>query len=161
LSHHQVFSGASAAPAAALVRAVPRGARSDPHGDAALTHREEIDDGLAEHGIDHAPSHAGEKEAAEEHPEARDDRGESEAARAQGQSAQEGWTHAPAIGEMAGGKREEQPAQVDRGNDEGDVQAREAEAFHETGGERRDPEHAEGAHAVGHGEEREEEPASR
>src|SRR3972149_6552618 len=43
----------------------------DPHRDAALAHRKEIDDGLAQHRVDHAPADTGQEDTGEEYPEAR------------------------------------------------------------------------------------------
>ena len=100
----------------------------DPHRDAALAHREHVHDGAAEGGIDHAPADAGHDQAAEKEGEAGRERGGEQARRADGEPTEEARAHADPVGEPAAGKREEQPADVDRRDDEGELEAGEAKA---------------------------------
>jgi len=118
------------------------------HRDAALARREDVHDGLAERGIHHAPARAGHEEAREKGEEAGGERGGEQPGRGQGEPAEEGGAHPEAVGEPAAGQREEQPGEIDRRDDEGDLESGEAQALDQARRQRRDPQHAEGARAV-------------
>src|SRR5947209_713501 len=116
----------------------------DAHRDAALVSREEIHDGLAERGIDDAPTDAGQEQAQEERREARRQRADREPRRADDQSPEQARPRAQTVGEPSARQREEEAADIDRRNDERDLKSCQAEARDEAWREGRDPEHPEG-----------------
>jgi hypothetical protein len=104
--------------------------------------REEIHDGFAERRVDDAPADAGEEQAQKESGEARGERADRQPRRADQQAAEQARPRAQPVGAPAARQREEEPAAVDRRNDQRDLQPRQAEAGDEARRERRDPEHA-------------------
>ena len=77
------------------------------------------------------------------------------------EAAEQGGADTPAIGQMPRREREKQAAEVDGRHDERDIEAGEVESLDEARQERRDAEHAEGAHSVRRGQQREEAPSAR
>jgi hypothetical protein len=96
---------------------------------------EEIHDGLAERGIDDAPADAGEEQAEEEGREARRERADGEARGADQQAAEQARPRAQPVGEPPARQREQEPGEVNRGNDQRELQSREAEAGDQAGRE--------------------------
>ena len=78
--------------------------------------------------------------------------------RADDQSPEQARPRAQTVGEPSARQREEEAAEIDRRNDERDLKACQTKARDEARREGRDPEHPEGARAVGPGENRQEKP---
>ena len=133
----------------------------DAHRDAALAHRKHVHDGAAERGIDHAPADAGHDQAAEKEGKAGRERGGEQPCRADREPTEQARAHADPVGEPAPGQREEQPADVDRREDEGELEAGEAKAVEQARRQRRESEHSERARSVRRGEDAQEQPSVR
>ena len=129
------------------------------HRDPALPRRKPLHHGTSGRGIQHAEAKAAEHQQDQQQAVIRTPRREGDHGADQELAERERQADAQPIGEPARGQRHQDAAQVDRGQEESDLHAREPQRVEEKRRERRDRQRGERAESVRHRHQRQDRPS--